>query len=195
MAGNHAIGAFSGAPERATVDKLRDLPVDLKLMGRCASRAPAPTAPAWFASKPTGSGRLTGLRPAFRQTIDDLLRASRLLNPRPSQKSCPRGDHAIQIALRMIMVPLRQVLIDRLRFAQPSHAATGAAYRYQKAARRDRCPRTDLARFAATPMTIIIVSQSVVGKQSFVALPSQRQQVATDVQAHASRRHQSSIVL
>ena len=54
MAGNHAIGAFSGAPERATVDKLRDLPVDLKLTGRCAEDQPLA---AWADGSVAQSGR------------------------------------------------------------------------------------------------------------------------------------------
>jgi hypothetical protein len=51
---NDLVGAHTGAPERAAVDKLRDLPVNLKLLRRPASRARTPTPSARFESKPTG---------------------------------------------------------------------------------------------------------------------------------------------
>jgi hypothetical protein len=61
VACNDLVGAHTGAPERAAVDKLRDLPVNLKLLRRPASRARTPTPSARFGSKPTVSRRLQRL--------------------------------------------------------------------------------------------------------------------------------------
>jgi hypothetical protein len=84
---NHSIGAYAGAPEWCASDKLRDLPVNLKVSRSGASRASTPTLSARFEPKPTANRRLDD---PFCQAIDDLLRSSRLFHPRPSQKSCSR---------------------------------------------------------------------------------------------------------
>src|SRR5262249_51344899 len=80
VARNHLIWANAGAPECCAADELRDRLVNLKLLRMRAVPARTPALSARFGSKPTGSGRLTGLHPAFHQAINDLLRTGHLFH-------------------------------------------------------------------------------------------------------------------
>src|SRR5207244_7495561 len=63
MAHHHSIRAQAGALECGKLDQPRDLPVDLKIGTRLASRASIPAASGRFASKLTIRGRLARRRP------------------------------------------------------------------------------------------------------------------------------------